>query len=217
MGFLGMLMAVATVLIVVMGMDPTSPWTWAVTLGTGFCVAFGVYLLVAHGMAWLMRNWMAQREFLMDGRRRIAGAKSTRSRAEERLEQMDEAALRAHLERKPKDALAVEILAERLDKAGRHAEYAQEIEYLLTIPNRLSKEEQCNLLNRLADQYLGPLQQPAKGRRALQMLLAQFPTHYQATLARRRLAQLDGVVDGGANLEDYRPEDFLPPDLNARR
>jgi len=131
-------------------------------------------------------------EGFLDDRRRMTRAATTVSRHERKLRNMDAEAFARHLDKNPRDPLAVEMVCERLEQEGRWAEFSSQMQYLLTLKHRLTREEVCNRYNRLADLYLDRLNRPERAREMLQTIVAQFPRHYQATLARRRLEALAG-------------------------
>jgi hypothetical protein len=185
------------------GIDTHSIWQWI-----GLAVAAAAAALAVHfGLAWLLDhllpNGYSQKTFFLPNRRRMTHGQCLRTPEEERLEALSDEALEQYLERKPKDALAVEIHCERLKEAERWPDYARELEYLLTIKNELSVEERCTRHHELAELFL-KLGRPARAREALQALITAHPRHYQATLARRRLRQLDGNAQPGPP----RREDF---------
>jgi hypothetical protein len=160
-------------------------------------ILLGVGLLVLHTLgAWLAGRLvvMLHRAFSrtrLDSRRRIQkNGQLIRTRAEARLEAMDEKTLRAHIEAHPKDSLACEILCERLKGEGRLTEYAREMEYFLNLPSDLTIEEKCTRYHALADLYANTLDRPERAEEILRTLIASFPRHYQATLARRRLERM---------------------------
>lgn len=123
----------------------------------------------------------------LESRRRIHGQDAIRTKGEARLEAMDDEALAKWIEKHPRDALAIELLAERLKKQGDISGWAREIEYLVTLKSGMSLEEKCRLYNELCDAYLDPLGQPLRAVGALKGLIEEFPRSYQATLARRKL------------------------------
>lgn len=129
-------------------------------------------------------------------RRRMHRDPQRRTRAEIKLDAMDDAALGAFIEKNPRDALAIEIRCERLKRQGRTEEFARELEYFITLPSNLSVEEKATLYHELAELYLGPLNQPERGRAALQAIASEFPRSYQASLARRRLELIADAAAG---------------------
>ena len=110
--------------------------------------------------------------------------------AEQGLDALDEAQLRAHIEAHPRDAQACEILCQRLRQAGRLGDYAREMEYFLMLKSELTVEEKCSRYHDLAALYLNQLGRPDRAAEMLNTIIAHYPRHYQATLARRRLEAL---------------------------
>lgn len=154
-----------------------------------------VTLLVLHGL----KNWCANAFINMlynpEGARVASRRKmgkqgqSARTRAEARLEAMSEDRLRRHIEKHPRDGLAIEILSERLKADGRLDDYARNTEYLLIVQTTMALEEACTRYHELADYYWG-VGRREKAREMMHALIGRFPLHYQATLARRRLEEM---------------------------
>jgi hypothetical protein len=162
-----------------------------------FCLAFvlvliagGLFAVAGRGLAWLA-DWLTRSdEPLLDDRRRMIRGGAMRTRKEKRFDSLDDAALERYVKAHPRDALASEIHCERLEQAERWEEYAREFEYFLTIAGGLTIEEACSSYCRLADIYIANLGRPEKGREMLETIVARYPRHYQATLARKRIEAL---------------------------
>jgi hypothetical protein len=176
LGFQGQTLSPVVILLILIG-------------GSIFLLAFNKIV------GWLFGRFVewstAQKDPTMANRRRILRGKVLKTRSELHLEELDEDQLRAHIEKYPRDYLAVEILCERFQREDRWAEFARESEYYLTIADDLTHDEACARYHRLADLYLEKLNRPDRAREMLRTIVAQFPKHYQATLARRRLAALE--------------------------
>jgi hypothetical protein len=156
-----------------------------------FLIAFaGVLLFIWWRMNLLVSSRMTLPETRLASRRRMGKNKALRIKPEIALDAMTGEQLRQWIERQPTDALAVEIHCERLREGGQWPEYAREMEYLLTLRNKTSVEEQCSRWHELAVLYEQKLGRPAKAEECLMALIATHPRHYQATLARARLAEL---------------------------
>jgi hypothetical protein len=123
-------------------------------------------------------------------RRRMHKDETSKLRRERELDALDDGALRAWIDKRPRDALAVEMLCERLKLAGEFEGYARERGYFLSLENGLTAEEKASLYHELADLYLGPLGQPVLAQEALLTITKEMPRSYQATLARQRLREL---------------------------
>ncbi|MCL5271017.1 MAG: hypothetical protein M1457_10840 [bacterium] len=218
--YLDLLMTLAIVLVLTFGYEPTSPRALALALVAGVGVLVAAHFI----LAWLLGRMgniltgMSERRRL-PSRRRMIRLGDMRTTAERRLDSLADDALRAWIETHPADTLASEILCERLRRAGRWDELAREMQYLLAVAGttenadavparrterptpaaaRLCIEEKCTLYHRLADLYLERLHRPDRARETLAALVAEFPRHYQATLARRRLESLAAAGPGRA-------------------
>ena len=130
-----------------------------------------------------------------DARRRAVGRLALKSPREKKFEAMDLERLRTYVEQHD-DALACEIFCERLRERGDWKEYCRWMDCLITLPSELSMDERCRRYHDLADVYLNELDRPDRARETLEALAATFPGHYQATLARQRLAAFDGASFG---------------------
>jgi hypothetical protein len=127
-------------------------------------------------------------------RRHIFGSASEPTKKEAQLDAMTDERLLAFIKRHPSDALAQEVLCDRLKAAGDHAAYARECEKLLTLRSELSIEEKTRLYHSLADIYMDRLNQPDRARAALEAIPREFPLSHQATLARQRIIWIDDRV-----------------------
>lgn len=168
-------------------------WVGAVGIIVGlFVVSIGPALLLAKSVSEtvayrLFTGWGGDRR---SSRRRIGGrTEGIRTAKERKLDAMEDAELEAFFEANPEDALAAEILAERLKGGGDLQAYASAEERALRLEDDMSIEEKCKRYNELADLYLGSLAQPRKAAEMLQAIVAEFPNSYQATLSRDRIAR----------------------------
>jgi hypothetical protein len=200
--YLDLLLALAIVLWLAFGAAPLSLGSLAMSL-IGAAVAIVVFHYVVGRLAgWVIDAVIGFGEPKLASRRRMAKGKAFKIRDERELEELDDDALKARVEQHPGDALAIEISCERLAAAGNWAEYAREMEYFLTIAKDLTHDEICTRYHRLADVYLNELNRPDRAREMLHAITSQFPRHYQATLARKRLHWLDEGVRGGVGVWD---------------
>lgn len=179
---------------------------WTVVIG--LIVAAIVYYLFCLGTDALFNFLLGQKKHTLSSRRRILRSKILRTSQEERFDEMDDEALHAYLEEHPGDAMACEIHCERLRLAGRWADYARELRYLIARPgDQMSVEERCRRHHELADLYLEAMGRPDQAIEILQSLTDHFPLHYQAVLARRRLKELADAPDSDCN-SDILPASF---------
>ena len=157
-------------------------------LGGILMFIYTVYLLIG---VWVEEHLFGVRKNL-ESRRRLVKQNAPKTKAERKLEAMDDGALEARIDKNPKDALAVEILCERLKARGDLQGWARETEYHLTLEAaNMTVEEKCAIHNRLADAYFLQLGRPDRAKIALRALTTEFPQSYQATLARRRLKEIE--------------------------
>lgn len=195
MGFLGLLITLYIILVSSPFGGKLEEWTGISALvfffiGSGL-VALGTYFfsdIMAGMIVRRMTGWGGDR---IDSRRRIGRGVIQKTRREKKLEQMSEAELEAFIRKHPDNALAAELKCERLRAAGDQREYALATEDFLKLKSELELEEKCALYNELADLYALELDDPIRARVVLQKLIAEFPTSYQATLARTRLREMD--------------------------
>ena len=172
-------------------------------------------------------NWIASRigrgpPAWLPSRRRIARGAATRTNREAQLDALDDDALERHLAKQPRDALAVEIRAERHRKAGDWTAYARDTEYLLTLKHGMDAEEEGSRRLELSrvEERLG---RPERAEAVLRGLIERFPRRYQSTLARERLeARARGTAREApdADRREGSPEDVsedAAEDLWVRR
>jgi hypothetical protein len=188
---LDLLITVAIILVLTVGSVPSVP-----QIAVALLVAGGVIVAIHLGWDWAFQLFANRfsgpgERHRIGSRRRINPVRVDRTRAERRIEAMDDAALQKFIELHPRDRVAVEILCERLQARGRLADYAREMEYFLTLDNRLAIEEVCSRYHHLADIYLNELGRPDRAREMVQTIVATYPRHYQSTLARQRLRSMD--------------------------
>jgi len=184
---LELLMALTIILVLTFGVDKISIGNVLIALavaGLGLvAIHLGGRLLIERVVGSLFSLGQSR----ISSRRRILKANVPHTDAEQGLDALDEARLREHIEAHPHDAVACEILCERLRQADRLGEYAREMEYFLMLKSELTIEEKCSRYHDLADLYLNQLGRPDRAAEVLNTLIAHYPRHYQATLARRRL------------------------------
>lgn len=186
-----LLLTLVLMLVLVFGVDEVSLWRLVMYLSAATAVLVLVHYTVGASLDALVAKLLkGGRVRTLPTRRKLMRTWALKTRREMELEKMDTQQLRQHLERRPKDTLALEILAERLKQAGRLADYARETLYLLTLKTDLTIEEQCSRYHEVAQIYIDRLGRPDRAAEVLHALIAHHPHHYQATLARRRLAQL---------------------------
>lgn len=138
----------------------------------------------------LIAPWLESEPNLRSSRRRGVRHDGYRTRREARLDATDDDALRARIEKRPDDALALEILCERLLKAGRKADYAREMTYLLTLDNDMTIDEKCSRYHHLAEIYFQELKRPERALEMLRAIIENFPKTYQASIARQRMRMM---------------------------
>ena len=166
------------------------------TVVVGLIVAAIVYYFFCMGSDAFFNLLLGQKKFTLGSRRRILRSRILRTPEEEQLDEMDDEQLHAYAEQHPGDSMACEILCERPRLAGRWRDYAREVRYLIARPgNQMSVEERCRRYHELADLYLEALGRPDQAIEILQTLSDNFPLHYQSTLARRRLKELEDAPD----------------------
>ncbi len=198
MMFIELLIVLMVIMSMVLGVDFSSIWTLAGALVGAGLILVALHYLFQSTLAALDGKIFGQREFKLSSRRRIMKSKGTRSRKEESLDELSDDELRQWSNKHPKDADASEILCERYKKAGLWPNYAREMEYLLTLESQMTIEEKCSVWQRLADLYQHQLARPDKAQEMLQQLIRTYPKNYQATLARRRLAEMRSRPEGRA-------------------
>lgn len=168
-------------------------WIGAVGIIIGLLVlSIGPAMLLARSVSEsiayrLFMGWGPDRR---SSRRHMGGrTEGIRTAQERKLDAMEDAELEDFFEKNPDDALAAEILAERLKGGGDLQAYASAEERALRLEDDMSIEEKCKRYNELADLYLGALARPRKAAEMLQAIVAEFPNSYQATLSRDRIAR----------------------------
>lgn len=167
-------------------------------------VVVSLSIVIRSAVGWLVDKPWKMSDFRVDSRRRILRSRAMRTRREERFDAMSDEALDQYIEKKPKDALALEIRCERLKRDRKWAEYAREREYLLMIAREWSIEERASAYHELATLYLEKLKNPDRAREMLTTLIENYPRHYQATLARQRLDALRQQASDSASLAANR-------------
>lgn len=191
-----LLVTLLVICVLTFGYEARSFWIYFVALWIAVGIIIALHLLVDLVTGNFFKRLMGQMSFNLASRRRIMRSKVVCNPDEERLDKLDEDGLRTHIENHPEDALACEILCERLRAVRKWSEFARECEYLLTLKDSdTSVEERCRLYHELADLYLGELNRPERAEQALQAVVAKYPKHYQSTLARRRLEDLHADRD----------------------
>ena len=191
---LDLLICVTIIFLLTLGSVPSVP-----QIAVALLVAGGVIIAIHLGWDWVFQMFANRfsgpgERHRISSRRRINAVRVDRTRAERRIEALDDVALQEYIESHPRDTVAVEILCERLFKQGRMADYAREVEYFLTLDNRLATEEVCSRYHHLADIYLNELGLPDRAREMVQTIVATYPRHYQSTLARQRLRSMDESI-----------------------
>lgn len=124
----------------------------------------------------------------LPARRRMVDAQ--KSDEELKLEALDDAALERLIDKHPRYGLAVEVSCDRLKARGQWADYARQMQYLLTINNGMSIEEISTRYYELGEIYHHRLGRIDRAEEMIRAVIAAYPRHYQATEARRRLGEL---------------------------
>lgn len=161
-------------------------------------LALVIFVLICIGISfpirWVMRQaryrWERSGRMSEDlpARRRLVDARKSDEELE--LEALDDKALERLIDKHPHYGLAVEVSCDRLKAREQWADYARQMQYLLTINNGMSVEEVCMRYYELADIYHHRLGRIGRAEEMIRAVIAAYPTHYQATEARRRLDEL---------------------------
>lgn len=169
-----------------------------ITMAIAQLISLAVIILICLALTFLIK-WAFRRNTLWNtpsgrltgdrpSRRYTADLRKTDEEA--KLEAMNDAELHGLIDKYPRYALAIEILCERLKARGAWSEYVRQMDYMLCLPNDLSIEETCNRYYELADIYIHELNRPDRAEEMIRAIIAAFPAHYEATEARRRLAEM---------------------------
>ncbi len=191
--YLDVFLLIILVILLIDWMHVLGFWGVVGTLAAGVLVIWAIHWLLTRVFR-LLAPWLGPEPNLRSSRRRGVRHDGYRTRREARLDAMDDDTMRARIEKHPNDAMAPEILCERLLKAGRKADYAREMTYLLTLDNDMTIDEKCSRYHHLAEIYFQELKRPERALEMLRAIIENFPKTYQATVARQRMRMMASQI-----------------------
>lgn len=134
-------------------------------------------------------------------RRPRAARKAIRSKKQRQMDAMKNDELEKWVGRRPSDAVALEAWCGRLQKSGDQRAYARAAERLLEIKSELAFEEKCMLYLRIADLYVGPLDQPLHARELLRKFVRNYPKSQEAEMVQERIARISESLTAPASTD----------------